>query len=245
MAAWQQSVEERLRALETAPQAAHTSIVDDEGNVVVALSGDGLEFYDVDGNRISHFGPKFAAFYAPTGETIVLIGEITWLDLDQNREEPGMLVQRTDGKDMFAVGASNRGILSPRLPYQPRRLNQFESTTSGSFTSLWQFIVPGIPSNSVRVIIDTSVSTAGTTGQVRLTIPGVASTDPISFSDTSPNARYFQWDLEAAGLDIASYFFLNVEARRTAGTGDIIVFEPHPATTWDDLNHGADVDGIY
>lgn len=244
-AAWQQQIEERLRALETAPQAPYTSLPDEDGNEAIRLSAEnGLEFFNPDGTRRSRFNGRALAFYAPTGESIVIIGEITWFDIDTDRVEQGIIVQRTDGKDMLAIGANGRGLLSPVMTYQPRRLNEFITVTSGVFTPVWQFIVPSIPSNSiqVRVVVGCDV---GTTGEVRLSIAGVGTTATIPCASGTTTDTTFKWDTEEIGLDISSQFFVNVEARRASGAGNVAVHMPYPLRTWDDLNHGADTDGIY
>lgn len=55
-AAWKQNVEERIRALETAPRAPHTSIADEDGNEVVRLSSDGLTIFDEMGDIRAKLG---------------------------------------------------------------------------------------------------------------------------------------------------------------------------------------------
>jgi hypothetical protein len=237
-------LEEQVRALSTAPRAPFTSIPDADGNEAVRLSVAGLEFFNPDGTRRSRFDGRQLLFYAPTGEVTVILGEVTWSDIDSvNRVEQGLLVQRTDGKDMLAIGANGRGLLKPVMTYQPHRLNDFVVTTAGAFTAIWQYDVPSIPSNSISVTVAVGAD-AGTTGEVRLAIGGLV-TNAQTVPAGTLNSYVFKWDIEEAGLDISSQFFCNVEVRRTGGAGNLNVYTPQPLRTWDDLLMGADVDGIY
>lgn len=241
-------LERHVRALATAPRAAFTSITDDDGAEVVRLSKDGLEFFNpADGTRRAVFDGERLIFYAPTGEATVTVGEISFNDIDAvTRIEQGVIVQRTDGRDVLSIGADGRGMLTPALTYAPRRLNEVAGpVTSGAFTSVWQFLVPGIPSNSVQVRAVVSCD-VGTTAEARLFIGGTAfATSAIACGSGALTTCEFKWDLQAAGVDLGWTFFLDVQIRRTGGAGNVYCHMPYPARTWDDLNYGADTDGIY
>ncbi len=177
-----------------------------------------------------------------TGAVLVRAGEIPW----GSGTVQGLSVYRTDGTVqaifwdsdgadgywamfdeqgaivMSSDTTSGSGLATPYLGTHPtpysRVLNPPEATTSGAFGPLWRLHHrKQHPRIHVRVIVKTA---ADTTGEVQLAIGGSA-ISPVLAVPVSTNG-YFDLYAPVPGLHLGIQN-VDVEARRTAGTGSVQV----------------------
>lgn len=216
---WKREVERRLRTLETAPRAAHTSISDDDGNVVVELTRDGLIIYDPStGKPILWLGPFGLTMYDGDGVGRTHIGRI-------GSDNYGAQVFDSGGGLRFWV--DNVGYHDPWLhsAFVPdpsiTMLQQRAETTSGSFVGAWearfQLVTHGGFAADVLLGAD-----AGTTGEARILGPdGV--TAAVSFGSSGVLGSW-RWQ-HGSPLGTGPALF-KVQMRRTGGAGKVYSWWP-------------------
>ena len=182
------------------------------------------------------------------GNSIGGIGKITVVGLDGTTEETGVLLQDENGVDIFLV-TDKRGQVYPPPQFEWRNLNDPKLVTSATFTSNWQGIPRYLSGDGVEVLVAVSTD-ADTTGEVRLQAigpggsPAVVSSAISLPAASSPDYRTFVWDLGAHGFVRGFSAFIDVQARRTGGTGNVNVFQPLPLIIRDAAFMGATSTGV-
>ncbi len=159
----------------------------------------GVAAYRADGTT------QFWAWDTPTGGGYVSL----W-------DEAGNIIVSNDT-------VSGQGLATPYIPLSAMpyasTLTPPQSTTSGTFTGLHR--IHGQKQHPwIRALLVTQ-SDAATTGEVRLTVGGVAITTAPTAIPASDNS-YRVLDAPVAG-DHMDYLYVDVEARRVSGAGAIRV----------------------
>jgi hypothetical protein len=138
-----------------------------------------------------------------------------------------------------AVGVSrDHGLFRPRLQAEPRRLNQFENVTGGTFSPVWQWVT-SVLASGVRASFAVWTP-AGVTGEVRLKVTyATSSGDLLSYTatkvipaDTGAVPLYHTYLIDFRAITnpvpVGADVFVDVEARRTAGASAMVVYQPYP-----------------
>lgn len=95
---WRQDIERRLRAMEASPRAPWTAITDEDGNVLVELTRDGLFFRDSDGRVVTSIDRDGLHTFDTAGRTI------TRIDRD------GLHTFDTSGLEQVTAGRLGTGV---------------------------------------------------------------------------------------------------------------------------------------
>lgn len=163
MAAWQLAIEERLRALETAPRITSTS-----------QRGGSFQLLDDDGNLLFTFGTYTRQEFEDYGI--------------QSRIPTG-----GGGPDDYTTSLeiNVNGMEAPQIPLNIQPLNEYIDVTAGTFTAVWQANASLLVSDSIwwNSIIGADV---GTAGQARLESGGVYS-DVIPIAAGSFTDIVYKW----------------------------------------------------
>lgn len=212
-------IERRLSNLETAPRGPHTSVkngrmrfLDDNDNQVVVLDGEGLKVYDDSGNlRVR------AGYINPTSGY-------------------GLSVFEAGGALMFEFnddGGRTPALQTSFVPNLAAFNGFYTPVTAGAFADVYeaQFAVISHRGLGVPVICTSDV---GTTGEFRIRSGAGGTTSAVTVpSGSAGTLQLFEW---LHGEDISTgptSFF--VQARRTAGAGDVNVYLPTRAALMDPL----------
>lgn len=200
-----EELERRIRDLETAPRATHTSVrggsftvLDDAGNEVVVLNGSGLRVYDAAGVLRAALGGFGGGDY----------GSQVW-----------------DAAGGLRFSVLNDGYHDPWIPHAMIPAGAFVSTTSAAFTPMHQGKVELITHLGVSVSV-IGAADAGTTGEFRLRNADTgAVTAAISVAAGTSLGQTFQW-LHGSALGGGPVRF-DVEGRRTGGAGNFHIYQPY------------------
>ena len=182
-----------------------------------------LQSSDVMGGRLRVVDPD-------TGRPQAVIGDVSgavgtgphWQDGDL-----GLVIQDPHtGGDIVAM-TRDRGLVRPLLVHGWRTPNAQSSHSGTSWAAQWEGIVDA-SALAVRVVVAVG-SSAGTTGQVRLSAPWTnasAVTTPRTVSG-GPEYHVFDWDLGAWGATLGGNAVqILVETRVTSGSGSITCWMP-------------------
>jgi hypothetical protein len=212
-------MEERFRRIEQELRAIHGKNplnnavfsgtlrrVDEVGNTLVQLGDGGFKMLDAD------------------GETRLIIGQT----------EPGrygIIVNDADGTTP-RLWIDESGIRAPYLASPFVAADDYKTVASATFVVTHRAQVEQITSEGVYAWV-TAGSDVGTTGEVRLrnTDTGVttqAMTVPAASSGTVQQFRWLHGSLLSAGPIV-----FEVQARRTAGAGNVNVYRPPSLTMTD------------
>lgn len=148
------------------------------------------------------------------------------------------------------VGMSQEhGLFRPRLQVEARTLNVTQNTTSGTFSTLWQFVTRSMASG-VEVTFACATD-AATSAELRLEVirsGGGTSYSAVKTVPASNPSTYFTWLLDLRAITnpvtIGQPLFLNVQARRTGGAGTVYVFQPPPMVFGHAVEIGATGSGV-
>lgn len=192
--------------------------VDEAGSTVGSWGPDGFRFFDAAGNLLLHLGPTGLRMYDADTEQRVHIGQIS-------SGRYGVLVLDADGTTpRFQVDEA--GIRSPYMaaPFVTAE-DDYKAVTSGTFVVAHRAQIEQITSEGLYVWVTASTA-VGTTGEMRLRNVGTgAVTDAVSIpSGSSGTVQQFRW-LHGAQLSAGPVTF-EVQARRTAGAGDVNIYRP-------------------
>jgi len=235
-------IKRRLAALETSRKSRTTTVTD--GAILIV---------DDDGNTIGSIGrdptaperTRFSVFNATTGENIASLGQIQLTNINPVGTEldEGMIVQDEYGVDIMLI-TRTRGMLAPAVQFPWLTPSAYTAVTSATWVDVWETQVSWSPSTAVQSFVDVGCD-AATTGDVRLSIPGVADTATVGCAAGAFTSPDFKWDTAGLGLAVGASFTVRVQARRTSGVGNVNVYRPNPMRSWDTKSYGADTDGIY
>ena len=113
-----------------------------------------------------------------------------------------------------------------------RAVETFLSCTSGTFVTTWELPLGRVVNDAIQVAI-TTVCPAGTDGELQLRVAnawGNPTTAVRGLTAGGQDTTYFNWlvpgmadDQNGAGV------IIQVQARRTAGTGSISIYDPDVA----------------
>ncbi len=181
------------------------------------------------------------------GDPLVELGtiDIPALIGDSTVDE-GIRVQDQAGRVLF-LATRTHGQVYPLRQVEWRVPAQSTAVTSGTFSTVYQAVPSRWPSDAFR--FTGAVQTpAGTEGEVQLEVVGPGgsptfTTAVLPIPESTDGYAIFEVDLAANGIEINDAFFVNLQARRTTGSGDVSVFEPLPLESWDTQILGASVDG--
>lgn len=211
-------IERQIRDLATSRRASNTTITDDDGNVVVRLTRDGLVIYDPSTSEpILWLGPSGLTMYDGDGDSRTHVGRL-------GSGSYGLLVLDADGSTP-RLHINERGILSPYLSASFRGIiADVQVTTSGSFQPLFSSTLEMIVSPAFHCSVVASCP-ADTTGEMRLRIPvSGAVTDAVPIPAGGTAQHQFRW-IHGLALNTGPVA-VDVEARRTGGAGDVEVARP-------------------
>lgn len=232
----------RLRVLETAGRLGASST---DGTIAVRNdAGEMVASFGQDPSNTATHG--IHAHDATTGETVAKLGEVQLTNIAPAGTEvdQGLLVQGATGGDIV-LATRTRGLIVPSLQFGWQAPNTFTAITAASFTTVWQCILSSLPSTAIRVQ-GTIGCDAGTTGEVRLNIGGTILSSAVTLPAATFTNYDFKLDMVGNGAPLGSGpHTINLQVRRTAGTGNVNVYVPSPARAWDTKSLGADTDGIY
>lgn len=205
----------RVRILETAPRAAHTSITDPAGNELIRLSRGGLEFLDAAGNPVVVLDAAGLRMLDPAGVTRTLVGLISGSNY-------GIRVRDAANGIRFSI--ENDGYKDPWLAHPWRNVVTPDraSTTSATFVDLWGGRVELVTHQGV-VASSAWVTDGATTGEVRLR-RGASVTSAVALGAGAAGAQQFKW-LHGANLGDGPLDF-HLQARRTGGAGSVHLDQP-------------------
>ncbi len=169
---------------------------------------------------------------AQLGSSSIREGALRLLDgMSGERARLGQLdegeygMQVVDAGGMPRLRVDGRGMLFPFLPGVTLDPDAFKTVATSTWTFCWYWFTPMVSHQALELFVSWSVS-SGTTGEARLTVPGGPSTDPLPLGGPAGSRHWssFRW---LHGLTLSSGpMFIEVEVRRTAGTGNVIVYEP-------------------
>lgn len=138
----------------------------------------------------------------------------------------GLAVNDADTLESLFIMSDDDGLVTPDRHHNWRdATNGFVNVTAGAFTPVYRTVVLLPVARVVRCVV-TTIQAAATTGELRLTIEGVASTSTKTLPAGVQTETVFMW---AHGQSIGLGGFAQswvLEARRTAGAGNVTVYEP-------------------
>lgn len=243
-------VDRRLRTLEATSPLTHASIQDGalkildpvlSVRVVIGKQADGtygIWFYDSDGESvIFKFNQAGATMFDADGDDRVSVGDL-------GDGHYGIVVR--DGGGAFErFRCDERGMLYPYLhaAFRPRDSTAeaaYTNVTSATFVPVYTAQFGQVTHQGLQAFV-TATTPVGTTGEIRLSITGGATTSPIVIPSGEPGAiQEFRW-LHGVALNVGPVS-ITVEARRTAGAGAVTVWNPPDAIMR--TPQACDADGI-
>lgn len=187
----------RLTALERSPQLISSSI---KGGTLRVYNDSGVEFFTVGDVLID-------------GDTVTATG-ITM-------EDP------STGTPLFRI-SEDRGMTLPAIAYGWKEPNYSNSTTSTSWTNIWEARVENLHGDALRSDFVVNLTSGITTAEVKVVITsGPVETDAVEI-DYATQAQWtfaLRWD---HGKNLGTGpFVVQLQARITAGSGTISVFQPY------------------
>ena len=154
------------------------------------------------------------------------IGVIGQFDGSGETDAVGMRIQDSTGADLlFVTEASGFGIPVRGVPWRENPA-VFQSTTSGTFTTLWSAFLPVVEANAVRATCVVTLDAADE-AEVKVYVDGSTETDTVTLS----GATATQWTVTLNwehGLTrgVGPYTF-QLQVRRSSGTTAAVnVYEP-------------------
>lgn len=154
----------------------------------------------------------------------------------------GLMLRGDQGAIILMTRAGEDGLAYPELPVPVRDPNEAQSsTTSGTFAQLWEARWD-FPPAAIYVCQGFCSSAVGTTGEMRLRI-GATSTSALTIPSGASNIYTFEW-LHPAPTGLYDpnptelNFIMQIEARRTSGTGNVSIARPHVSVFTSKLLHG-------
>lgn len=227
------ALKEDIRSLKSGRKILNNAAIDQGG--IQIIKGGSLKVVDTDGIEIARIGalpsPAFDKADGTPQPGLRLLREDGSTALFLGDLNPGVppfqqslqLIDR-GGNVVFADDTNGGGVGLAR-PYVPAGV--FEditapaaTTNSAAFVGLqWADSFQQHPKVTASILVQTS---AGTAGQVRLTVGGVQIGSALSV----PAASFGQFTIPASAWPVGSYAFLQrvtvqIEGRVTAGTGTI------------------------
>ena len=208
-------IERQIRDLATSQRASNTTITDDNGNVVVQLTREGLVIYDPStSGPILWLGPSGLTMYDGDGDSRTHVGRLG--------ASYGHLVLDAEGQGP-RIAVDDNGMHAPYLTVPAVETTSYRDVTAGSFeaTHFGRF---EITSHLGLYCWVAAGCDTGTTGEVRIrnvTTGATTATVPVTDSGIY---QQFRW-LHGANLGTGPINF-EIEARRTSGAGLVRVWEP-------------------
>jgi len=151
-------------------------------------------------------------------------------------------VQSQAGSLMFLATAED-GLVWPPVQAPFGRLNDSITVTSGTFDAYWQSYLV-LTAGTVNALA-TCTADVATTGEVRLSVGGTGLvTDARPIAAGAQTDVSFAWDLDGLGVAIGTSLFLNVQVRRTSGSGNVHTYLPRPARMSDRVVFGGTTSGV-
>ncbi|MFN0028414.1 MAG: hypothetical protein ACKV2O_14730 [Acidimicrobiales bacterium] len=135
------------------------------------------------------------------------------------------------------------GWIAPGLVYPWRKITDGVVVTSPTFVTTYRTNILDLGGNTIVTAVS-CFCPAATTGELRLSLPGFGSTANKVLAAGVTTVTQFRW---LHGIALGAFSpELNVEVRRTAGAGNIDVFEPDPIAVRSNLLvTGATSGGIF
>lgn len=156
------------------------------------------------------------------GFLLMEVGKIS----DRGVERYGLAVYvPSSGKPMFLATADG-GIEYPGIDMRFVPFDGQRATVSGSFTAIYSARNLSIVADAFYVIVPWATDGA-TTGEVRLSDVYGGNTSAVALAGGSSGSVTFKW---LHGWFINDPLNLRIEARRTAGAGNVYIYEPVMAT---------------
>lgn len=247
-------LERQVHDLAASRRAAFTSIVDENGDELVRFSAEGVMTFEggveqirLDGDGVTVSDGATVVLRDGNNAEIGRLGQVSVTGLDGTTQETGIRIQRADGtRILFITG--ERGLITPEPQFEWRNVEDPKLVTSGTFATQWQAIPRYLTADGLTVEVAVG-SDASTTGEVRLQAiasgGGTFESSAIAISaGSAPDYRTFKWDLGSLGFEIGDPLFVNVQARRTGGSGDVRVYQPLPLLVRDAAFIGATATGV-
>ena len=188
-----------LKALE-----ARIKILEGSNKLLVStIRGGSLQVQDDDGNLIVRIGRFPASGY------------------------DGFLVIRDDGIHAIVEANQTEGLVHPWLEMPWKTNTASQTVTSGTFTSVWQAHTELLYGVNIRMRVAVDCP-SGTTGEMLIADDG--SSTVLGSVKTIPSNSSVLYEYRVAhGLTVGSGpFQFSLQARRTSGAGNIIVYQPWP-----------------
>lgn len=214
------ALEERLRRIEQELRA-----IQGKNPLNDAVFSGVLRNTDAAGNTLVEIGPNGLRMFDASGLLRVKIGIVGsggnygWAVYDANA---GLRSQ-----------VDNDGHKDPWIPHAMIPAGVNTPVTSASFVPIYQGQVQLITHKGVSVSVIVSCP-VGTTGEVRLrNADGGAVTSVVAIGSGAQVGQTFQW-LHGSTLGGGPVRF-DIEARRTSGAGDVIVYQPYTLAMADPL----------
>jgi hypothetical protein len=181
-----------------------------------------------------------------TGVQVVQVGPMQWRHLDGSSQQ-GMILRREDGTQALSIyanpaiqGTDNQswswwdrsgntvlaedtpsgvGLALPYLPigFAPARYTDWLATTSATYEDVHRATIKK-QQPMAYIVVGHTADASGTTGQIQLTINGVAYGTPTAVGFTLASVTIGPFALPG---NFNSQVELRVQAQRTAGTGNV------------------------
>lgn len=218
-----EALESIVRTLATARRIGDTAI--DGGSLTVR--GGSLVAEDIDGSQLLYIGQGAVSGVPGSEQAFMRLsranGKPFFVMTGANADRQYWLWHDSSGNPLMGDDiVSGQGLARPYLPYAavPTRdiVTPPESTTSATFTALWTLL--GRKQHPRLHCWLYATADAGTVGEFRIVDPqtGEAIAGPV----TTGSAPYLDLIGELPGAHMSS-LKLDVEARRTSGTGTVRV----------------------
>jgi hypothetical protein len=236
-------LERKIANLETARPSQFTEVYDPQGNLLIKLSSDGLQFFDTNGNQIARLDGTGLRVFNDSGNQIARLdgtGVRVFDNTGQVRSLMGFInasvgygFRVRDASGGLRASVVDNGWHDPWLshPWRAVITPQRQSTTSGSFQTLWTSSVQLITHGGAAVDL-AWVTDAATTGELRMQTAS-GNTTAVSLPAGSSGGVQYRW-LHGSPLGSGPVGF-NIQARRTGGGGDVHLDAPFSALAMADM----------
>lgn len=139
----------------------------------------------------------------------------------------GLSINEGDDQRALLYVNHDRGYYLPVLEHAFTQAASGVIVTSGSFTTCFTALVP-VPLAPTLILAVAATCDAATTGELRLVLSTGPTSDVATLAAGVQTSTQYQWEYGGAiGLG-TSGFFVNVQARRTGGAGNVFIHFPRP-----------------
>lgn len=239
LAARLNEIERQIRDLATAQRASATTITDAAGKAVVRMTRDGFDVIGPAGNVVARLNRDGITLWDDSSRAIARLGTVgltMWDAAGTIRSRVGLIAGTSYGVQVRdADGIQERlrideaGFRQPYLAHPWVDVADFRAVTAADWTTTHRAQVELITHEGLYAAV-TATSSAGTTGEFRLRNTGSgATTNAVAVPAGSGGTnQQFRW-LHGSSLSTGPIGF-EVQARRTAGAGDINIYRSRSLT---------------